>query len=112
MSAKSHRAVFREQGPISQEDAACVVADGAAIQQLPRFAVGIDPPTAYDACVEEVETLFARPVDLPVLLADQHRLALMDGDLRWTDLDLERHNLLLRLVRATGLRGGVAELLR
>ena len=93
--ARRDRAVFRTHRPIGEEDAACVVADGAATQQLPGFAIGIDPPTADDARVEEVETLFARPADLPVLLADQHRLALVDGDLRWADLDLERHNLFL-----------------
>jgi hypothetical protein len=85
------RAVFGQQGPIGEEDAGCVVADGAAVQQLPGFAVGIDGPTANNARVEEVESLFAGPVDLPVLLGDQHRLALVDGDLRWAYLDLKRH---------------------
>ena len=33
--ARRDRAVFREHGPIGEEDAACVVADGAAVQQLP-----------------------------------------------------------------------------
>src|SRR5207248_8692855 len=85
-------AVFGEDRPIGEEYAARVVADGAAVQQFPRFAIGINGPTADDARVEEVEALFARPVDLPVLLADQHRLALVDGDLGWADLDLERHD--------------------
>src|SRR6516162_11013299 len=68
--ARRDRAVFGEQGPIGQEYAGCVVADGAAVQQLPGFAVGIDRPTADNPRVEEVETPFARPFDLPVLLAD------------------------------------------
>ena len=92
--ARRDRAVFGEQRAIGEKDAGGIVADGAAIQQFPGFAVGIDGPAADDAGIEEIETLFARPVDLPVLLADQHRLTLVDGDLRWADLDLERHEVL------------------
>src|SRR5262249_39360557 len=65
---------------------------GAAVQQLPGFAVGIYGPTADNACIEEIETLLARPVDLPAVLGDQHRLALMYGDLRWANLDFEWHS--------------------
>src|SRR6266478_5076006 len=81
------RAVFGEQGPIGEEYAGCVVVDGATVQQLPGFAVGRDGPTADNARIEEVEPLFARPVDLSVLLGDQHRLALVDeicGGPTWT----------------------------
>jgi len=79
---------------IGEKDAGRVVADGAAVQQFPRLAVGIDPPTADDTRIEEIKALFARPVDLPVLFADRHRLALADGDLRWADLDLYGHEML------------------
>src|SRR5215472_8910451 len=89
--ARRNRAVFGEQRPIGEKDARRVVADGAAVQQFPGFAVGGDGPTADHPRIEEVETLFARPVDLPVLFTDQHRLALVDGDLRWADLNLDRH---------------------
>jgi hypothetical protein len=40
------RAVFGEQGSVGEEYAGCVVVNGAAVQQLPGFAVGIDGPTA------------------------------------------------------------------
>ena len=36
-------------------------------------------------------------IDLPVRLADQHRLAVVDGDLGRADLNLERHGALPRL---------------
>jgi hypothetical protein len=68
------------------------VAYGAGVQQLPGFAVCIYGPTADNARIEEIETLRARPVDLPGLLADQHRLALVYGDLRWADLYPEWHS--------------------
>src|SRR5262249_18341616 len=49
----------------------------------------------------KIETFFTRPGDLPVLLGDEHRLPLMDGDLGWTDLNLERHRVLLIAALAT-----------
>src|SRR5262245_54768216 len=73
--------------------------DRTPIKQSPGLAIGVDGPTADDACVEEVEALLARPVDLPIWLAHQHRLPLMDGDLVRTDLNLERHKVLSRLSR-------------
>src|SRR5271163_1560384 len=90
--ARLDRAVFGEQRPICEEDAGCEVANGAAIEQLPKLTIRIDGPTADNPRVEEVKTLFTRPVDLAVLLADQDRLALVDGDLRRADLDLNRHD--------------------
>jgi hypothetical protein len=78
------------------------VADGAAVQQLPGFAVGVNPPAADNAGIKEIEALVAGPIDLPVLLVDQHRLALVDGDLRWADLDFDRHSLLRCLAVSKG----------
>src|ERR1700730_6050189 len=112
--ARRDRAVLGEQRAIGEKDARCVIADGAAVQQFPRFAVGIDRPAADKARIEEIQALFARPIDLPVLLADQHRLALMDGDLRWADLNLDRHEVLaLCLPDGTGLlrEVGLAQLI-
>src|SRR5262249_42774623 len=53
-----------------------------------------------DSRIEKVETLIARPVDLPVRFSDEHRLALVDGNLRGANLNLERHRALLRLYSA------------
>jgi hypothetical protein len=89
--ALRNRSVLARQRTVGQKDAAGVVADGAAIDWLPRLAIGIDGPTAEDARIAEIEAFFAGPFDLAVGLADQHRLALVDGDLLWTDLHLERH---------------------
>jgi hypothetical protein len=47
--ARRDRAVFGEDRPIGQRDARCVVADGAAVQQFPEFAIRINPPTADNA---------------------------------------------------------------
>src|SRR5215475_5096254 len=69
------------------------MSDGTPIEEGPRFAVSVDGPTADDPCVKEVESLLARPVDLPVRFRDQHCLALVDRDLVRTDLNLERHDL-------------------
>jgi hypothetical protein len=88
------RAVFGEERAISKKDAGRVIAYGAAVQQLPGFAVGKDGSAADNPRIEEIKALFARPIDLPVLFADQHGLALVDGDLRWADLDLDRHAML------------------
>lgn len=66
--------------------------DGAPIKQVPGFTIGEDAPTADDACVEKIKPLLARPVDLPVRFADQHCLAMVDGDLARTDLNFEWHN--------------------
>ena len=93
--ARGNRAVFGEDGLVGEEDACRVIVDRAAVQQLPRFAVGVNRPTADNPRVEEVQTLVARPIDLPVRLADEHRLTLVDGNLRWTNLNLERHDVRL-----------------
>jgi hypothetical protein len=80
----------------------------ANTEQLPRFAVGVDGPTTHNPRVEEVQTLVARPIDLPVRLADEHGLTLVDGNLRWTNLNLERHGVaswLFGLRRPAPLRG-------
>ena len=60
--ARKNRAVFGEDGPIGEEDACCVIADGTAVEQLPRFAVGVDRPIADNPRVEKVQALLARPV--------------------------------------------------
>src|SRR6266404_2492998 len=78
---------------------------GPDIPSNPR-RLTIDPcnkvPAADNPRIEEIKALFARPIDLPVLLADQHRLALVDGDLRWADLDLDRHAVLPLLAARHG----------
>ena len=58
-----------------REDARGVVADRTAVEQIPRFAVGVDGPGADQAGIEEIETLVGRPADLSVRLGDQHGLA-------------------------------------
>src|SRR5499433_2113434 len=75
------------------------IVDGTAVQQLPVFAVGIDRPVADNPRVEKVKALLARPVDLPVRLADEHRLTLMDGDLGWANVNLECHSVVLIVAR-------------
>jgi hypothetical protein len=70
------------------------VSHGAAIEQLPWFTIGVDGPATDQACVEEIEALFTRPIDLSIQLADRDRLTLMNRYLRWTNLDFERHDVL------------------
>jgi hypothetical protein len=85
-----NRSVFARQCPVGEKDAAGVVADRAAIEQLPRLAIRINGPTTEDARITEIEAFFTRPFDLAVGLADQYRLALVDRDLLWADLYLVR----------------------
>jgi hypothetical protein len=89
--ALSNRSVFAHQRPVGEKDAAGVVTDGAAIECLPRLAIRVDRPTAEDTRITEIKALFAGPFDLAVRLGNQHRLALVYGDLLRTDLYLERH---------------------
>src|SRR5262249_11810917 len=78
-------------GAVYLEDSCGMVGDGAAIQQIPRRAVGIDCPGTDHTGVTEIQPTVAGPVHLPVRLRHQHRLSLMDGDLRGANLNLERH---------------------
>jgi hypothetical protein len=55
-----------------------IVGNWSAIQQLPGLTIGIDGPAAGANLSG-------------VWLGDQNSLAVMDGDLRWTDLNLEWH---------------------
>ena len=89
----AHRdgAAARQKIAVGQEDAGGIVGNGAAIQQHPWLAVGIDGPSTDDARVEEIDSLLAGRDDLAILLRDQHRLALVNGDLRRPNLDSERH---------------------
>ena len=89
--ARRDRPVLAHEGAVGLEDARRVIGDGAAVQQVPRLAVGIDRPGADHPGVAEIQPAFAGPVHLPVGLGHQHRLPLMDGDLRGADLNLERH---------------------
>ena len=52
--ARRDWAIFGEDGLVGEVDARCVVANGTAVQQLPRHAVSIDRPVADDPRVEEV----------------------------------------------------------
>ncbi len=96
--ARENRAIFRGDGLVGEEDTCRVIANRASVEQLPRFAVGVNRPATHNPRVKEVQTLVARPVDPPVRLADEHRLALVDGNLRWTNLNLERHGVRLMVV--------------
>src|ERR1700730_10664320 len=91
---------LRRERTVRKEDARRVISDGAAIQQLPRFSIGVDGPTADNARIDEVKPPFAWPIDLSVWITDKDGLALVNRDLRRTDLDLERHcNALLLIER-------------
>src|SRR6185437_8397605 len=79
---------------VRQVNPRCIMGDGAAIEEVPGLTIGVDGPAADDPCVEEIESLFSRPVDLCVGLGDQHRLSLVDRDLMRTDLNLEWHRVL------------------
>ena len=89
--ARRNGAVFRRERMVGKEDARRVIGDSSAVQQFPRFSISVDGPTADNARIEEVEPTFAWPIDLSVWLTNQDGLALVDGDLRWTDLNLKRH---------------------
>ncbi|TPV99228.1 MAG: hypothetical protein USCAAHI_01326 [Beijerinckiaceae bacterium] len=82
---------FRRERTVGKEDSRGVIGDGTAVQKLPRFSIGVDGPTADNARIEEVKAPFTWPIDLSVGITDQDGLALVDGDLRWTDLNHERH---------------------
>src|SRR5262245_20533379 len=83
--------ILRRNGAVGEIDFGGVIADGAAVQEVPGDAVGINCPAAEDASVEEEEAAVARPGDLGIELGHQHGLAMVNGDLRRTDLYFERH---------------------
>src|SRR5262249_7466781 len=90
--ARRDRAVFSWNGLVGQEDACGMVVDGTAVQQFPRFTIGVNRPIADNPRVKKVHPFLARPGDLPVRLADEHRLTLVDRDLGRTDLNFKRHD--------------------
>ena len=90
-AARRHGAVLAEEGPVGEVDAGGAGGAGAAVQQVPRLAVGVDHPAGDQTGVEEVETLFRGPLHMAVRVGDQHGLRVVDGDLWRTDFDLERH---------------------
>src|SRR5438046_8202802 len=98
--ARRDGAVFGENGFIGEEDARGMIVDGAAVQQLPRFAIGVNRPVADNPGIEKVKALLARPIDPSVWFADEHRLTLVDGDLARANVNLECHDGVL--ARATG----------
>src|SRR6185312_6085035 len=98
------RALLADEVAVCKEDTRGEGGGRAAVEQVPRLAVGIHGPAADHAGVVEVETLLARPVDLTVEFAEEHGVPLMDRELRRPYLDFERHVFLrvcLRL-RAAG----------
>ena len=93
--ARLHRAILAEEGSVGEVDAGGVGGDGAAVQQVPRLAVGRDRHGGDHAGVEEIQALVRRPIHLAVRIGDQHGLRVVDGDLRRADFDLERHGWIL-----------------
>jgi hypothetical protein len=49
-----------------------------SIEELPRFAVRVDRPTADNSRIKEIEPLLAGPVDLTIRFSHQDCLAVMD----------------------------------
>src|SRR5262249_49169078 len=82
-------------------------ADGAAVQQIPGYAVGIDRPVAENTGIEEEEPAIARPADLGIELGHQHRLAMVNGNLRRPHLNLERHHFASSNLSASRVRQAV-----
>ncbi len=80
--------------PVSEENAIGVVGDVAAVQEIPRLAVGEDLPRRDYPGVRMVEALVRRPPNLTVRLGDEHAVALVDRKPRRSDCDLERHDFL------------------
>jgi hypothetical protein len=89
--ARRDRSVFGCESTVSLENACRVGCNGTSVQQIPQFAVGVDGLGADHPGVAEIEPTFARPVDLAAGLGQQYCLTLMNGDLRWADLNLECH---------------------
>ena len=76
---------------IGQVDARQEVRGRAAVQQVPPHAVRVERPGTDHPRVEEIQSHGGRPGNLAIRLGDQHRIALVDGKLRRTDFDFERH---------------------
>src|SRR3984893_3818713 len=102
--ARRNDAGFRRERTVGKEDARRVIGDSSAVQQFPRFSIGVDSPTADNARIEEIKAPFTWPIDLSVGVADQDGLALVDGDLRRTDLNHEWHGDALPLRGPVGAR--------
>src|SRR5690554_555809 len=85
-------AVLSRDCAIGEVDFRGVIGRGATGQEVPWLAVGIDPPAAEDTCVVEIEAAITGPIDLSIKPGDQHRLAVVNGDLWRTDLDFEWHS--------------------
>src|ERR1700730_13835300 len=102
--ARRNHPGFRRERTVGQENARGVIGDGPAVQKLPRFSIGVDGPTADNARIEEIKAPFTWPIDLSVGVADQDGLALVDGDLRRTDLNHKWHGDALPLRGPVGAR--------
>ena len=89
------RAALGGDFAVGQKNARRKRVGGAAVEQIPRFAVGIDRPTADDTCIEAIQAFLARPVDLAVELADENDVPLVNRELWGPHLDFERHQILL-----------------
>src|ERR1700722_5454496 len=87
---------------IGQISSRGVGGDGPAIEQVPMFAVCIDPPTADNAGIKQVQTAFAWRIDLSIGLGDQHRLPVMDRNLMRANLNLEWHRESSRVIGIAG----------
>lgn len=92
--ARRYRAIFRCKGAIGKKYPRRIVSRGAAAEQHPGLAIGIDGPTADNARIAKKQAFLARPFNLAVQLADQDCLTLVYGDLRGADLHFERHDAL------------------
>lgn len=64
------RSILGYEGAVGLENARRVRSNGAAIQQVPQFAIGIDRPSADNPGVTEIKAAFAGPVDMSAGLGE------------------------------------------
>ena len=76
---------------VGEEDFRGVVGGGAAVDELPGLAVGVEGVGTDDAGVEEIEALIGGPCHLAVQIGEEDGVALVDRELRRADFDLDRH---------------------
>ena len=90
-SMRGDRTSLRDKFPVCQKNAFGKRGGCATIEQIPWLPIRVHGPTADYPGVVKVQTLMARPLNLPVRLAEQHGVTLMNRKLCWTNSDLNRH---------------------